>query len=113
MDAFKAWLIQVGIKKMGPSLIRAALAWVVALIAAHSGMLETFGVVYDKVAHTVTLHIDTLESWLLGGGLGMITAAFAAAQHHTVASVKGEPQSGDPALEARRATDPPKEDAPK
>lgn len=88
LDSLKMWLIQVGIKKMGPSLIRAALAWVVALIAAHEGLLAAFGIVYDKVAHTLTLHVDTLESWLLGVGLGLITASLAAAGHHAGETVK-------------------------
>lgn len=100
MQALKIWLVQVGIKKLGPSLIRAALAWIVALFAAHAGMLATFGIVYDKVANTLTLHIGTLESWLLGVGLGLITASLAAAQHHTGEAIK-------------KAVTPPSAEAPK
>jgi len=91
MDAIKLWLINVGIKKLGPSFIRAALAWVIALIAAHEGMLATFGIIYDKAANTVTLHIGTLEGWLLGAGLGVITAALTAAQHHTESVITKKP----------------------
>ena len=94
MQSLKMWLINIGLKKMGPSLIRAALAWVLALVAANPGMLETFGIVYDKVAHTITLHVNTLEAWLLGAGLGTITALLAAAQHHTTATIAGKPQDG-------------------
>jgi hypothetical protein len=99
MDAFKLWLVNVGLKKMGPSLIRAAVAWAVAVVAAHQGMLTTFGVIYDASAHTLTLHIDTLQGWMLGGGLGLITAFLTAAQHHTTAVVTGASQ--------QRATDAP------
>ena len=103
MDAFKLWLVNVGIKQMGPSLIRAAVAWAVAIVAAHQGMLTTFGVIYDASAHTLTLHIDTLQGWMLGGGLGLITAFLTAAQHHTTAVVTGAPQDGS----HQRATDAP------
>lgn len=106
MDSVKLWLTNVALKKMGPSLIRAAVAWVVAMVAAHAGMLATFGVIYDQAAHTVTLHIDTLQAWLLGGGLGLVTAFLAAAQHHATATVTGQPQDG----EHQRAGDPPKGD---
>lgn len=104
MEAIKLWAINVGLKKMGPSLIRAALAWVIAMVAAHAGMLSTFGIIYDKAAQTITLHLDTLQTWLLGGGLGLLTAALTAAQHHTEATVKGQPQTGD----HKRADDLPK-----
>lgn len=106
MDSIKLWLINVGLKKMGPSLIRAALAFFVGIMAAHAGILATLGVVYDATAKTVTLHIDTLQTWLLGGGLGLITAALTAAQHHTTAAITGQPQDG----EHQRAGDPPKGD---
>lgn len=87
MGNLKAWLIEVGIKHMGPSLIRASIAWVVALMAANAGLLATFGIVYDKVANTVTLHVGTLETWLLGIGLGLITASLRAAQYHTGSAI--------------------------
>ena len=103
MDSFKLWLVNVGLKQMGPSLIRAAVAWAIALVAAHQGMLTTFGVVYDATAHTLTLHIDTLQGWLLGGGLGLVTAFLTAAQHHTTATITGAPQDGS----HERATDAP------
>lgn len=87
-NSVKMWAIQVGIKKMGPSLVRAALAWILALVAAHEGLLAAFGIVYDQAAKTLILHVDTLESWLLGAGLGLITASLAAVQHHAGTAVE-------------------------
>lgn len=106
LDSIKLWLMNVGLKQMGPSLVRAALAWVVAMLAAHAGMLETFGLIYDKASQTVTLHLDTLQTWLIGGGLGLVTAFLTAAQHHTAAAVTGKPQDGS----HERAEDPPKKE---
>lgn len=115
MDSLKVWLIEVGLKKMGPSLIRAAIAGGLGLIAAHANVLANFGIVYDKVAGTITLHLDTLDVWLMTVGLGTITALLTAAQHHTVAAVTGTPQSGDvrkepdvPVEGGKRETDIPK-----
>lgn len=93
-DSLKLWAINIGLKHLGPSLIRAAVAWAIAMLAAHQGMLEMFGVIYDKTAGTVTLHIDTLQTWMLGGGLGLITAFLRAGQHHTMATLTGAPQTG-------------------
>lgn len=104
MEALKLWLVNVGLQKMAPSLIRAALAWVLMMLAAHAGALSVFGVVYDKAAQTITLHLDTLQTYLIGGGLGLLTAALTAAQHHTVAAIEDKPQTG----EHHRAEDPQK-----
>ena len=101
MEAIKLWIINVGIKKLGPSFIRAALAWVIALVAAHQGILATFGIIYDKAANTLTLHLGTLEGWLLGAGLGVITAALAAAQHHTEAVITKKPEVQEQAMEVK------------
>lgn len=101
MDSIKLWMMNVGVKQMGPSLIRAGVAFGVGITAAHAGMLAQFGVVYDKAANTITLHIGTLQTWLLGGGLGLVTAFLTAAQHHTTAAITGQPQDG----EHQRSTD--------
>ena len=105
MGNLKSWLFQVGAKKMLPSAIRAAIAALVGLMAAHSGMLAQLGIVYDKVTNDVTIHLTQLSAWLGVTGIGLITAFFTAAQHHVESTVKGEPQCGNPALEQRRATD--------
>lgn len=96
MDSIKSWVINVAIRKMGPSAIRAALAAFVAILVAHAGLLEKFGVVYDQATNTLMLHLSALQEWADVSGLGLIAAAFMAAQHHTVAAVTGAPQTGAP-----------------
>lgn len=95
MDSLKLWFLNVALKQMGPSLIRAAIAWVIAMIMAHAGVLAIFGVVYDAATKTITLHLDTLQTWLLGGGLGILTAFLRAGQHHSMAALTGAPQTGE------------------
>src|SRR4051812_42839098 len=91
MENIKAWLIQVGIKKMGPSAIRAALAAFIGIVMAHAGMLEKFGIVYDQASNTLMLHLTALQQWADVTGLGLLAAAFMAAQHHAGAAVTGAP----------------------
>lgn len=94
MDNLKTWLVEVGIKKMGPSAIRAALAAFVGYLMAHANLLAQYGIVYDKATDTIFWHLTTLREWADISGLGLIAAAFMAAQHHTVAAVTGAPQTG-------------------
>lgn len=95
MESIKIWLVQVGIKKLGPSAIRAAIAGLVALLVAHANMLKDFGIVYDDALKTVTLHLNELSVWLSVTGLGLVTAFLRAGQHQVEAIVKGTPKSGD------------------
>lgn len=114
MNSIKIWLLNVGLRQMGPSAIRAAIAALVGLLVAHSGMLEKLGIVYIAASEDIVIHLTTLKAWLGVTGIGLITALLTAAQHHTVAAVKGEPQSGDLRKEpettvvgGKRAEDPP------
>lgn len=93
-ESLKTWLIRVGLQKMGPSAIRAAIAGFAGLLIAKAGLLEQYGVVYDQATHVLSLHLDKLQAWLTVSGLGLITAIFAATQHHAVATVEGKPQDG-------------------
>lgn len=90
----KDWLINVGLSKFGPSVIRAALAGLTGLLLAHAGVLAKLGVVYDGTAHTVTLHLSALQEWLDVSGLGLIAGILTIGQHHVVAAINGTPQTG-------------------
>lgn len=107
MDKLKTWLIEVAVKKMGPSMVRAALGALVAGLIAHAEVLAKIGVVYDAATNTILIHLTTAGVWLGTIGFGTIVALLMGLQHHVEAAVTGEPHSGDPALEARRATDTP------
>lgn len=95
MEKLKTYCVEVVLRKLGPSAIRAAIAGFIALLAAHQNMLTQFGIVYDDALKTVTLHLDSLTTWLSVGGLGLITAFLRAGQHHAEATITGKPQSGD------------------
>lgn len=95
MDSLKTWLVEVGYKKLAPSLIKGALAALVGLIAAHQGMLEVIGIVYDKVGNCLVIDLDKFANWMFVISSGGIEAIMTALQHHTVAAVKQAPQSGD------------------
>lgn len=95
MDSFKTWLVEVGWKKMGPSLIKGALAALVGLIAAHQGILASMGINYDANGHTIDIDLDTLSGYVVVCGSGLLTALFTALQHHGVAAVTAAPQDGD------------------
>jgi hypothetical protein len=95
MDAVKTWIVEVGWKQMGPSLVKGALTALVGYVAAHHGALALLGLTYDPTQNTLVLDMDAFGKYLLPLGAGVITASFAALQHHTVAAVTGAPQSGD------------------
>jgi hypothetical protein len=61
----KQWLIETIVKKFGPSAIRAGIVALLTWATAYSGVLEQYGVVIDKVAHTATIHFDTLGAAIL------------------------------------------------
>jgi hypothetical protein len=114
MDNLKIWMVEVFVKKMGPSLIKGALAGLVGYVAAHHGLLASFGLTYDPTQNTLNLDLDTFGKWILIVGTGGVTALFTALQHHTAAVVVGAPQSGDlrkmdpidPILNGERKGDP-------
>lgn len=95
-DNLKIYLIEVGIKKIVPSLIKGGLAALVGLLAAHNGLLSSLGVTYDTTGQVISFNLSAFSHWLeviaLSGTLtGTLTALF----HHTGAAVTGTPQSGD------------------
>ena len=92
MDKLKGWLVEVAIKKMGPSAIRAILAAGLGFIAAHAGWLEGLGVVYDKATNDLVIHLTKTTEWLVALGLGTATAFLRAGQYHAVEAKKTENQ---------------------
>ena len=55
MEKLKGWLINVAIKKFGPSAVRGAILGLGGFLAAKEGLLSTFGIVYDKASHILTV----------------------------------------------------------
>lgn len=94
MDTLKTYLIEVVWKKMGPSLIKGAIASVVGIMLAHQGVLDSLGISYDKPGNTIDINLTALSVWMTALMTGGLTAIFTALQHHTVAAVKDQPQDG-------------------
>lgn len=90
----KDWLIEVGLKKLGPSAIRATLAALTGVILAHSNSLSALGIGYDNTTDTIVWHLTTARAWMGTVGLGLLASGFMAVQHHLGAAVSGAPQTG-------------------
>jgi len=72
----KGWIIDVLVKKFGPSAIRGAILGFGAWLATREGLLSAVGIIYDKATHIVTINLDTLSIWAIAGlpaiGAGVI-----------------------------------------
>jgi hypothetical protein len=108
IDSLKTWAIEIGLKKLGPSAIRAAILGIASWLIARDGLLTSYGIVSDAAARTTTIHWDAVSSALIVGLPAVIAVIVKLTQHTTTAAVTGAPQNGDPMQQERRATDPPK-----
>lgn len=76
MDKLKGWLINVAIKKFGPSAVRGAILGLGGWVAAKEGLLAPLGIIYDAATHILTINLDTLSIWAVAGlpaiGAGII-----------------------------------------
>lgn len=95
MSSLQTWIVEVLIKKLGPSAIRGGILGIMGWIMTRNGMLAQFGVVSDMATHTTTIHWDTLSTWLIAGLPAITAAGIKLFQHHTGAVITGTPQSGD------------------
>lgn len=73
----KTWLIEVAIKRMGPSAIRGAILAVSGFLVAKAGVLSGYGVNYDEATKTISVNLAHIESILTvlvasGGLAGLI-----------------------------------------
>jgi len=94
-EKLKIYLIEVVIKKYGPSFIKGAIGAICTYILAHAGITDAIGLSYDPSDNTITLEISKFTAWAIAGGSGLLMAILTALQHHTEAAVTGAPQSGD------------------
>lgn len=106
MDALKTWLIEVALKKIGPTATAAGISALFGLLAAHQGLLEAWGITFGTwplqwaagsvpSGHVILIELDTISTGLLALLAAGAASIFAASQHHVVAAVTGAPQSGD------------------
>lgn len=94
LTTVKTWLLEVALKKLVPSLLRGALAAMAAFLMAHANVLAHFGVSYDSAKEVLSVDFGTLKVILGSLMVGGIASALRLVQHHTEATVKGEPQAG-------------------
>ena len=120
MNSLQTYLLEVGLKKIGPSVLGAAVAALLALAAAHQGILESWGVTTgtwplvwpagsEPSGSVILIELDTLSKTAIVAISGLVAAFIAATKHHVVAAVTGMPQSGAPGGECPipgRANDP-------
>ena len=108
LEELKWYLVNIGMKKYVPMGVMAALASFGALMAAHAGMLEQWGITYGNwpinfgtspSGPCIVVELDTLSKSAITGIVSLITMAVAAVQHHTTpvySSVPGGQRSTDP-----------------
>jgi hypothetical protein len=65
MGSIKTWLIEVAVKRMGPSAIRGAILGICGWLVAKAGFLATFGIVYDGTTHIISVNLDKLNVALI------------------------------------------------
>lgn len=128
MNKVKTYFVEVVLGKVAPKVSDAVIASGITFLIAHQSLMEQMGITYypdfngvwhgpPPTGRLLVIEFDTLGLW---GGTMLIagfTALYAFVQHHTVATVKGLPQSGDkrlpidnPVVGGERSTDPqPKE----
>ena len=64
MDSIKNWLIQVGLKEMGPSAIRGSILAGVGWLAAKNNLIP--GITTDSATHITTIAWDQVSVWAVG-----------------------------------------------
>jgi len=88
MDKLREWLLEVVVKKGGPSLIRGAILGIFAWLLAKQGALASFGIVADQATHTVTVHLDQLNMALVAGLPAVLAAVIKIFNHQASEIIK-------------------------
>jgi hypothetical protein len=123
-NEIETYLVEVGLKKIGPAALGSAVAALLALLAAHQGVLQSWGITvgdfssfsnFHPTGQCILIELDTVSTALLAVITTVVGGLLAAAQHHTIAAVTGAPQSGNmrvtpdqPVIGGARHEDPPK-----
>jgi hypothetical protein len=95
MDSLKEYLISVGLKKYAPVGVMWAMAALGTYLAAHAGMLETWGITYgtwplhwaqDPTGPCIVIELDTVSAAAITGVAGLVAIIIRATQHHVIPS---------------------------
>lgn len=107
IEQLKWYIVNIGIRKYVPIGAMTAIASLGAIMAAHAGMLEQWGVTYGNwpinfgtapTGPCIVVELDTLSKAAIAGIGSLIAMAMAATQHHTtdVGTVPGGRREIDP-----------------
>jgi hypothetical protein len=77
----KNWLIEVGLKTMGPSAVRGAILGIAGWLLAREGALSAFGIISDAAAHTTTIYWDKVSIALIAALPAIGAAVIKMTQH--------------------------------
>lgn len=84
MEKIKAYLIEVGIKKIIPSAIRGAILGISGWFLMKRGVFSSYGIISDPVARTTTISWNQLNSTLIVVVPGLIAALIKTINHETM-----------------------------
>ena len=88
MNGLKTWVIDVLIKKFGPSAVRGAVLGIASWLVAKHEMLAPLGIVYDAATHILTVNLDTLSVWGVAAIPAIGAGVIKVLNHHTDEAVK-------------------------
>lgn len=106
MEKLKTYFVEVVLKNVAPKVTNAIIAAGITFLIAHQEFMQQMGITYypnfngiwngtAPTGRLLVLEIDTFGLWGGAALIALATAAWALISHHTVATVKGTPQSGD------------------
>lgn len=76
MSKVKGWLIDIAIKKFGPSAIRGAVLGIAGFFAARHEILEPLGIMFDAATNILTVDFNKVSVWAIAAlpaiGAGVI-----------------------------------------
>lgn len=126
-ENLKTYAVEVILKKIGPTAMASGIAALFALLAAHQGLLEQYGITFgvwplvwpsgqQPSGHVILIELDTVSTAAIALLVTLASSIMAAANHHATAAVTGAPQSGNvrtepeqPVQGGQRSGDPSKE----
>lgn len=89
----KEWLMEVGLKTMGPSAIRGGILGIVAWLIAKQGLLTSYGV--STVGHITTVDWDKASIALIAGLPALIAAVIKMFNYHGQKTLETVTTKGD------------------
>lgn len=88
----KDWIIQLAVKELAPSAIRAAVLGVMGWFITKSSLLSAWGVVSDASTHTTVIYWDKVSSALIVGLPVIIAVVIKFLHKGTVDAVQKTPE---------------------